>query len=173
MNKKLLATGACVLFISLGSQTANAAGKAAGQRVCTLYSTIILSADEQAEVHGAGQGSVSLLIKGNAGEWIFYDGLGDSGAPAAGDTLFLKSAKSSAFRRSHDNRVYSILPNPVKNIGGKPVNTAASGLDFRRQPLGNPALKGTDADKAILKRILPGEIGKCDLRWKPGTGLVK
>lgn len=160
------------LLLLAGNHKAIAANKPGGQRVCTLYSTIILAPDEKAEVHGAGQGSVSLLIKGRSGEWIFYDGLGDGTNPLADDTLFLKSAKSNAYRRSHDKRVYSILPSPPKLVGGKPVISAASGLDFMKRPLSNPALKGTDADKALLKRILPGQKDACDLRWQPGKGLV-
>ena len=162
------------LLVLVGNQQAVAAANTSGgQRVCTLYSTVILAPDEKAEVHGAGQGSVSLLIKGRLGEWIFYDGLGDGTNRLADDILFLKSPKSNAYRRSHDKRVYSILPNPAKLVGGKPVISAASGLDFMKRPLSNPALKGTDADKAILKRILPGQKDACDLRWQPGKGLVR
>jgi len=47
------------------------------------------------------------------------------------------------------------------------------GVDFLRQPPPNSALKGNDADKAFIKRILPGIQGRCDLRWKPGIGFVK
>ena len=172
MNIVVRITCAWAFLILIGIQNAKAADRIGDQRICTLYSTVILTPDEKAEVHGAGHSSVSLLIKGRLGEWIFYDALGDGTNPLPDDKLFFKASKSTAYRRGHDKRVYSVLPNLAKSIGGKPVISAASGLDFMLRPLSNPALKGTNADKAILKRILPGQQSACDLRWQPGKGLI-
>ncbi len=64
---------------------------------------------------------------GRLGEWIFYGGLGDGTNPLADDTLFLKSPKSSAYRRGHDKRLYLILPNLAKLVADKLVISAESG----------------------------------------------
>ena len=166
------ATGICVLSILPFASVSEASAQASGQRVCGRFSTVVLTADERAEVDGAGQNSVSLMIKGKAGDWIFYDALGSS-KPEAGDKMVLKRKGSLAYRRGHDARIYSIVTNPAKPVAGKTVVTAAMGVNFMRQPIANSALKGTDADKAILQRVFPGVLGACDLRWQPGVGLVK
>ncbi len=168
----LFAAGKYVLLVLSLASVSGASAQASGQRVCGRFSTIILTADERAEVEGAGQNSVSLMIKGKAGDWIFYDALGSS-KPEAGDKMVLKRKGSLAYRRGHDARIYSIVTNPAKLGAGKTVVTAVMGVNFMRQPLANSALKGTDADKAILKRVFPGVLGACDLRWQPGVGLVK
>ncbi len=174
MSKKyLFAVGLIATSFSSISSSALATTGNPVKRICGRYSTVILNPDESATVDGAGLNSVSLLINGKAGTWLFYDGLVPTGEAIAGDTLVLKNPTYNAYRRSHDARIYSVQPKPAKMVDGKQVNVGVMGVNMMRQAFPIPAIKGTAADIAILKRVLPGQISKCDLRWVPGKGLVK
>ncbi len=161
------------LFLLATVCVSNVAQAASAQRVCGRYSTILLSPGEIAEVMGVGRDSVSLLIKGNLGSWIFYDGLVAPDEKMTSDTKVYTGKVSVAYRRGHDARIYVVQPVRAPLVGGKRVQVGIMGVDFMRKPLVNPAIVGTDADLPILKRILPGTIGSCDLRWIPAKGLVK
>lgn len=161
------------LFLLATVCVSNVAQAAGPQRVCGRYSTILLSPDETAEVIGVGRDSVSLLIKGSLGPWIFYDGLVSPDEKMTNDTKVYTSKGSVAYRRNHDARIYVVRPVRNTLVAGKRVQVGIMGVDFMRQPLANSAIVGTDSDLPILKRILPGTIGTCDLRWVPVKGLVK
>jgi len=157
---------------SIGASTA-AAGAAAGKRVCGRYSSFLLAPGETAEIEGAGATSVSMRITGPQGVWIFYDGL-TSPVPASDlGTQVHEGGKARAYRRSYDARVYVVVPTFDYAVDGKQVQASVSGLDFMRQPLVNPAIVGTDADLAVVKRIFPAQQDVCDLRWMPGVGLME
>ena len=144
-----------------------------GQRICGLHSSILLVPGEQAEIVGAGSGSVSMRINGPAGAWIFYDGLSSTEDPAAGSVEILRTTGRIAYRRNFDARIYTVRPVPAQPVGGKFVEAAAMGIDMARLPLDHPAITGSNADLAVIKRVYPGEMSGCNLRWLPGTGLVE
>ena len=142
-------------------------------RVCSKYSTILLNEGESAEVNGAGEFSLFLLIKGPAGSWIFFDSIK---APSSSDiegTLVLSAPDKAAYRRSFHSQIYAIQPAKSKLVGGKAVRAGVMGVDVMREQLNNPAIKRDDTDLAVIKRVLPGVIGKCDLRFVAGQGLVR
>lgn len=152
---------------AMGGETARAT------RVCSKYSTILLAEGEQADVDGAGAFSLSLHIKGPKGNWIFFDSMA---APLNTDrdgALVMKTARMVAYRQNHDKRIYAVLPTRAATVDGKAVKTAVMGIDFMRAPLVNPAIVGDSSDLPVIKRVLPGELGRCDLRFVAGRGLVR
>ncbi|WP_439568531.1 hypothetical protein [Sphingopyxis sp.] len=153
----------------LAPQTASAA---AGQKICTRHSTIILEPGEKAEVNGAGSSGVELLISGPAGQWIFADYNGLS-APGAGDVQVASTRAQAIVRRGHLPQIYVVYSKASRLIEGKQLTAFISGLYLDRQPLAKPRIKGNDADKAVWSRVLLGQTSACDLRWAPGQGLLK
>lgn len=161
-----------VAALALSSVPAQA-GAPSAQRVCGLYSSILLAPGEHAEVSGAGANSVSMNVTGPGGSWIFYDGLSPDEASSAGSSEVLRTADRVAYRRAFDARVYAVRPLQNVSVDGKFVEAMASGLDMMRQPLDRPAITGSGADLSVLERVRPGEMSRCNLRWYPGKGLVQ
>jgi hypothetical protein len=148
------------------------ASAAAGQKICTRHSTILLEPGEKAAVNGAGSSGVELLISGPAGQWIFADYNGLS-APGAGDVQVASTKTQTIVRRGQMPQIYAIYSKPARLIEGKQLTAFISGLYLDRRPLANPRIKGTDADKTVWARVQLGQATSCDLRWVPGQGLVK
>ena len=142
-------------------------------RVCSKYSTILLNEGESAEVDGAGQFSLSILVKGSRGSWIFYDSVSTPASADSEGTMVLTGPDKTAYRRSHDNRIYAVHPTQPTLTDGKMVKTGVMGVDVMRQPLDNPAIIGDKSDLDVIERVLPGQIGQCDLRFVAGQGLVR
>lgn len=167
-----LSFAALLIAVAASQTAAAAAAPAAGQKICTRHSTIILEADERAVVNGAGSSGVELLISGPAGQWIFadYNGLTP---PAAGDVQVASTKSQSIFRRAQPAQIYVFYSKASRMIEGKQLTAFISGLYLDRRPLAKPRIKGTDADKAVWDRVLLGQTGACDLRWVAGQGLVK
>ncbi|WP_428630432.1 hypothetical protein [Sphingopyxis sp.] len=158
--------------ILLGAAAPQMASAAAGQKICTRHSTIILEPGEKAVVNGAGSSGVELLISGPAGQWIFADYNGLS-APGTGDVQVASTKSHTIVRRAQPPQIYVLYSKASRLIEGKQLTAFISGLYLDRRPLANPRIKGSDADKSVWERVLLGQTGTCDLRWVPGQGLVK
>lgn len=161
----LAATGLAMIV----PQTASAAS---AQKICTRHSTILLEPGEKAAVNGAGSSGVELLISGPAGQWIFadYNGLP---VPGAGDVEVASTKMQTIVRRGQLPQIYVFYSKASRVIDGKQLTAFISGRYLDRQPLANPRIKGSDADKSVWSRVQLGQTATCDLRWVPGQGLVK
>ena len=153
-------------FISTGALAASPT------RVCGKYSTVLLDAGETAIADGAGHSSLSLTIRGPNGNWIFYDSISEPATSDSEGALILTDPKKTVFRRSHNRQIYSVQQTQPTLKDGKIVKVGVMGVDLMRVRLDNAAIVGDDSDVKILERVLPGEIGKCDLRFVAGQGLV-
>lgn len=161
------------LLVALTALLGSAASAAPQTRVCSKYSTILLNEGESAQVNGAGQFSLSILVNGPRGNWIFYDSLSEPAEADSQGMLVLTDPIRTAYRRSHDARIYAIHPTEPKLIDGKMVKTGAMGVDAMREALDNPAIVGEISDLDVIERVLPGVVDQCDLRFVAGQGLVR
>jgi len=156
------------------AQTVTAA--TGGETVCARHSSFTLAKGDSVEVNGAGTNSVSLLIKGTTGSWILFDGLvkaEDQPAASQRGTLVLSTDHTIAYRRSHNPKIYALVPSHPMPVDGQTVQVGVMGVDIIGQVLENAAIRGDDSDLAILSRVSPGVIGKCSYRWFPGKGLIR
>jgi hypothetical protein len=163
------ATKLAILAIGLISTGALAASPT---RVCGKYSTVLLDAGETAIADGAGHSSLSLTIRGPSGNWIFYDSISESAASDGEGALILTDPKKTVYRRNFNRQIYSVQQTQPTLKDGKIVKVGVMGVDLMRVRLDNAAIVGDDSDITILERVLPGEIGQCDLRFVAGQGLV-
>lgn len=171
MRRTMLNVSASILLAAASCQSV--AAPTAQHRICGKYSSVTLLPDETAQVTGAGNNSLSVLITGKSGSWLFYDSIVPIENGNSDDIPVLRSDKVIALRRAHDARIYVVRALPEVKIEGKVVQVGVMGIDLMRNVLSNPAIIGASADVAILKRIIPGTMEKCNLRWKQGYGLVK
>lgn len=141
-------------------------------RVCGKYSTVLLSEGETAEVNGAGQYSLFLLIHGPRGNWIFFDSMSEPADADSAGMLVLTGPDKTVYRRSHEPRIYAIQPSQPDLVDGKMVKIGVMGVDAMRKPLDNPAIVGNNSDFDVIERVLPGVTDRCDLRFVAGQGLV-
>ncbi len=150
--------------------------KAAGtKRICGKYSSFDLAPGETVGSFGAGHSSLSMVVSGPKGDWFFYETMADRQPAAELGTRIYQSASVWAYRRPYDPRVYVLTPAGAPRANGKTVQVSVSGLDISRegrQPFANPAIVGKDSDLGVLKRVYPGKMERCSMRWQSGTGLV-
>jgi hypothetical protein len=136
------------------------------------YSTVLLSEGETAEVNGAGQHSLFLLIHGPRGNWIIFDSISEPADADSAGMLVLTGPDKTVYRRSHEPRVYAIQPSQPDLVDGEMVKIGVMGVDAMLKPLDNPAIVGNNSDFDVIERVLPGVIDRCDLRFVAGQGLV-
>ena len=161
------------LLAAILSLSAGADAQADHQlRVCSKYSTILLNDGESAEVEGAGQFSLSLLVKGARGNWIFYDSIAEPDNSDNEGTVVMSENDKTVYRRSHDLRIYFVQQTRPAMKEGKIVKAGVMGVNFMRQPLDHPAIVGDDTDLEVITRVLPGSTDQCDLTFVAGKGLV-
>lgn len=159
-------------FVAAMAILASATSVRAETRVCSKYSTILLSDGENAEVNGAGHSSLSLFIKGPRGNWIFFDSISEPAEADTAGTLVVSEMGIKAYRRSHNARIYAVHQATPSLTDGKMVKTGVMGVDAMLEPLDNAAVVGEDSDFDIIKKVLPGVVDRCDLRFVAGQGLV-
>lgn len=141
-------------------------------RICGKYSSIQLAPGETAEANGAGPYSLSLLISGPRGNWIFFDSISEPSSSDKNGTLVPTGPERTTYRRDHDRRIYAIFPSQPELIEGKIVKAGVMGVDMMRNALESPAIVGDESDTEVIKRVFPGVTSDCSLKFVPGKGLI-
>ena len=170
-NLRAIALAAFPLAVLAVPAAADAVQPSA-KRVCGRYSSFTLLPTDKVRPMGAGHSSVSMLVSGARGNWIYYDGLIDEGEAEKAGTLVYNEGGVRAYRRSNTAKAYVLVSDKAARVDGKVPFVTISGVEFNMADLENSAIKGTNADLALLPLIQPGVTTSCHIRWKPGTGLV-
>lgn len=142
------------------------------RKICGRYSSLSLLATDTIEVTGVGAESLSLLIKGRTGSWIFFDSLVSTPAEIASDRKIKLNNDVIALQRAHNRRIYALQSSAV-TAGAKRAQVGVMGVDLMGNILSQSAISGDASDLEILRRVRPGVLGDCNLRWKAGHGLIK